>query len=378
MTRSYTVIENLSAHDPAPVGLLGSSSESQRAEAMLHRILAAQRDVPVGLAYRQPRRTHRRAKSSIGIAIGAVTVLVVALVVDGVIEPGSLVRPKVAAAAQVLDRAATLAADQPPLPALGPGQYYYQSIVERGLCSAMPSSDTTAKLDYVGVNDHETWVAADGTSSIRIGAAPGGHWLSPQDQAQWQAEGSPPIPCEWPASTSNMGTGVSEAPILALPSNPAVLGSLIAQGRVNDIGQVAPSSTTCPSQAGDAPKIVPTGDVCSVSAQFDIVRNLLDSPVGSQKLAAVLYQILAKLPGVELLGSRSDALGRTGTAIEDPSSGSVVVLEPSTGTLLELETVAVGWDDPPGIALGTVLYSGTFGPVSVVNGSGTTPSGSTS
>jgi hypothetical protein len=156
------------------------------------------------------------------------------------------------------------------------------------------------------------------------------------------------------------------------------LQSLIAAGRVDDVGRVAPSATTCPSKNGNAPQVYRDGDVCSVAAQFDIVVNLLTFPQGPAKLGAVLYQVMAELPGVKIIGSRTDAVGRTGTAIEDPSSGDVLVLDPTTGALLETETLLTGRAPTagasPGLPVGIVLSSNTYGPYGIVKGEGLTPS----
>jgi len=124
-------------------------------------------------------------------------------------------------------------------------------------------------------------------------------------------------------------------------------------------------TTTSPNQ--DSP-------ACSISQQFDVVDNLLTSPLAVQKLGPVLFHILSQLPGVELIGTRTDALGRSGTAVEDPSSGDVMVLDPSSGTLLETQSLAlVG--NTLGVNPGTVIGSVTFGPISVVNGLGRRPHG---
>jgi hypothetical protein len=140
---------------------------------------------------------------------------------------------------------------------------------------------------------------------------------------------------------------------------------------------VTASATVCPSKNGTAPQIYVSGQICSVTAQFDIVNNLLASPEGPAKLGGVLYQVMSELPGVKIIGTRTDALGRTGTAIEDPSSGDVLVLDPSTGSLLETETLSTGRvptaGASPGLKTGTVLSSNTYGPHGVVDGEGQTP-----
>ena len=260
--------------------------------------------------------------------IAAAAVLFVAAVL-----PNAPIGRSPSAAAAVLTQAAMAATNQPPLPALGAGQYYYQANIEVQGCS-MQLPDGT----FVGYQSPET------------------HKNTPQDQAKWQAAGSPRNDC---AQTTGLLPLTSDAAILALPTDPKALASLITQGRIDDIGQVLPPQDQCSKT-----------DACTTAREFDVVNNLLASPVAVNRLGAVLYQILSQLPGVEVIGTRTDALGRSGTAVEDPSSGDVIVLDPSTGTLLETQSLELAnTSAPPGTVIGSV----TFGPVAVVNGLGTLP-----
>ena len=281
--------------------------------------------------------------------IAAAAVLFVAAVL-----PNAPIGRSPSAAAAVLTPAAMAATNQPPLPALGAGQYYYQANIEVQGCS-MQLPDGTF-VGYQSPETHKNWVASDGTGSVQLVAEPGGQWLTPQDQAKWQAAGSPRNDC---AQTTGLLPLTSDAAILALPTDPKALASLITQGRIDDIGQVLPPQDQCSKT-----------DACTTAREFDVVNNLLASPVAVNRLGAVLYQILSQLPGVEVIGTRTDALGRSGTAVEDPSSGDVIVLDPSTGTLLETQSLELAnTSAPPGTVIGSV----TFGPVAVVNGLGTLP-----
>ena len=76
----------------------------------------------------------------------------------------------------------------------------------------------------------------------------------------------------------------------------------------------------------------------------------------------------------ERFGQHTDAVGRTGTAIQDPSSGDVVVIDTVTGTLLETETIATGKTHFRGVPPGTVTGAVTYVTVAVVNAEGSTPS----
>ena len=295
------------------------------------------------------------------VAVAAAVVTAAAVLIAVLIVPGSPIGRSPSAAAAVLTQAATSASSQPPLPVLGPDQYFYQANIEQQLC-AMPLSDG-AFVNYLGPDTHQNWVAANGTGTVRLVADTGGHWLTAQDQNSWEAAGSPPNECD---QTSPLLPLASDLPILSLPTNPTTLGTLIAQGRINDIGQILPTAGHCTLSTTAS-----TG-LCSTAWQFDLVNNLLTSPVAVSKLGSVLYEILSHVPGVELIGTRVDALGRPGTAVEDPTSGDVIVLNPTTGVLLETQTLAMG-GTTYGVTPGTVIGSVTFGAVSVVNGLGTPP-----
>jgi hypothetical protein len=274
----------------------------------------------------------------------------------------------------VLDSAANEAAAQPPLPALGPGQYYYQKKVVMQNCSfelSDPDGSST-QIDFVSPIDAETWTALDGSGLERNTPIGSGHFQTPEEQSIWQASGEP-NECIETTNTETVPPSTPDDPGVAmLPSDPNILANLIAAGRVDDAGRVSPGNGHCPSQNGDADQVVPTGAICNVAAQFDIVNNLLGSPEAAAKLGPVLYRILAQLPGVEIIGSQTDAIGRSGTAIEDPSSGDVVVLDSTTGTLLETETLATT-KVFPGVSPGTVLQSVTFATVGIVGSAGSVP-----
>jgi hypothetical protein len=149
---------------------------------------------------------------------------------------------------------------------------------------------------------------------------------------------------------------------------------------VNAKGDVSASAKHCPVHSVDSSSEVPPGDMCSVADQFFIAANLLFYPDGQAKLGAARYRVLAQLAGVIVIGQRTDALGRTGTAIEDPGSGQVFVLDPTTGALLEEQVLATHQNASQGVSgtfrvrPGTVLSTATLGPVSVVNDLGNLPS----
>lgn len=368
-----SIERELAARNPHDEAAFAGSERAPEARQLLSHLLDVDPSAPPASTSVLPsgRRTRvrRRRLGLVSLATGALAVAGAATLVVTVVLPDSPVGRPPSAAAAVLTEALRAAAAQPSLPPLGPGQYYYQQdIADQSCAGGLPSGPVVI---YVNASSQEYWVDSNGSGEYRQSPTSGSHFLTPSEQAI--AGDKPPSGCVVGESAQRTVPAGSYGAALDLPSDPTTLAALIAAGRVNDVGQIAPSSTVCPSQAGDAPKVYPPGDVCSVSAQFDIVSNLLVPPTASYRLGAVLYQILSLLPGVEDLGQRTDALGRTGTAIEDPASGDVFVLDPVTGALLASGQLATGADDPPGVTPGTVLDWTTYGPISVVDGLGTLP-----
>jgi hypothetical protein len=318
------------------------------------------------------RAPHRQRQFVLAIVTAAAVAIAVTVTITNVGE-----KPTVAAAA-VLDRAAQAAAAQAVLPPLGSGQYYYeQTMILQNCGFGVPNSEgTQTPVFYLSHIVSQTWTAANGSGREQIAPQGSGHFLSSADQALWAASGLPNH-CVHKTITRTIAPSTPDEPgVTLLPSDPATLGALLAAGRVNDVGQVSPSSPKggCPSQSGDSAQVFAPGQVCNVAAQFDIVNNLLTFPVAPLILGPVLYHVLAQLPGVEIIGSRTDTIGRSGTAIEDPSSGDVVVLDPTTGLLLETETLATNATARSGVPVGTVLDSVTYATGGVANALGSVPS----
>ena len=76
------------------------------------------------------------------------------------------------------------------------------------------------------------------------------------------------------------------------------------------------------------------------SQRFDDVLNLLDESPAPPSLRAALYQVAADIPGVHLVGTVTDALGRQGTAIEmkidKEGDRERFIIDPSNGFLLQV------------------------------------------
>jgi hypothetical protein len=372
--------------DARPYGdELDSALDSVKASELVTRIVAIDRESAT------PEPSHRQRDRSKFVrrhrlATLATAALIIAGSVGGItfgLWPGSPTGQG-SAAASVLTKAAHEIATQPGLPALRVGQYYYVRRVTLNQCTfpVYGTGGHVTTVTYLDAHTTQLWVAANNSGEERITSDPGGHFLTSQDRAAWRAGGSPSLfncNSDVDAHIPPNSGGLISIPT-SLPTDSSKLGTLIGAGRVNTRGDVSANAKHCPVHSVDGSSEVPPGDLCSVADQFLIAADLLFYPDGQAKLGAALYRVLAQLPGVIVIGSRTDTLGRSGTAIEDPSSGQVFVIDPTTGVLLEEQILATSQNASQGVSgtfrvrPGTELSTATLGPVSVVNDLGKIPS----
>ena len=112
-------------------------------------------------------------------------------------------------------------------------------------------------------------------------------------------------------------------------------------------------------------QLIPQRDI-RTAIRFEILRGLAEAPT-SAPLRAALYRVLAATPGIRLLGSRRDSIGRHGTAVA-VTVGDVeleLIIDPATGELLQTSrtlhrsTLYFDGEQPPGlINRATYLASG--------------------
>jgi hypothetical protein len=348
-----------SADPLAREAFLGADSPAATAilESVLHEAL------------RQSRERRSRGPILVGATIAAAAVIITLVM-------SSTTAPPASSASLLLAKTAKIASAQPTLPALLPGQYYYQRTVVLQNCTfVFNGAQGQIALTYLTPMAIDTWSTSDGSGSQLKAPLGSGHFETAQQAATWANSGQKSLPCMQPTTNMKVPPVTADQPgVSELPTDAATLGALIAAGRVDDVGKVSPPTGKCPSKNGNASEVFGPGQVCDVAAQFDIVNNLLEYPEASVKLGPTLYIILSWLPGIEILGARTDALGRTGTAIEDPSSGDVIVFDQSNGMLLETQILATSQTAKPGVLPGHVVSSTTYGSVSVVAHDGTRPS----
>lgn len=221
-----------------------------------------------------------------------------------------------AAAAEVLDRAATAAAKAAPVPVPGPGQVLYRRETGGQPVGTMGAGTSGRNPAHLCASVHETWLPADPavhaairrTDGIVVRSGTGDPTAMPRDPA-----------CYYDSFSDDVGpvvNGQLGGPDLrTLPTDPRKLYEKVREEA---------------KDGGDNP------DEGTFMALLDRARAA--SPYLSPQLAAALYRALAYVPGVELIGPGRDLLGRPGVVVgrTEPARGSreEVIFNPSTGLML--------------------------------------------
>jgi hypothetical protein len=166
-------------------------------------------------------------------------------------------------------------------------------------------------------------------------------FVTPKDRETWIAEGRPEFG----------GSGTSVEPLgkyvpLDLPTDPDVLfARLKAEARGHGTGLY--------------------------NEMFVLVGDDLRETATSPGQRAALYEVAARLPGVELVGNVTDSAGRVGVAVAMTDTTSrtrqVLIFEPTTSQLLAEEETVVegngfGWSPGTGAADAAPAAAGPYGP----------------
>jgi hypothetical protein len=265
---------------------------------------------------RHIRRSHRRTAITIAAAALTLAILIpIAL-------PGGGTGGADPAAAGVLHQVALRAAHQPPEPTPGPGQYLYTRSESVQSHLFVVGDGTTFVFKAPSIR--ESWIGPDGSG--RILNTPGTvTFPTQQDRAAWVATGAPDL--EWIVDGDDefdhFGPGeLTFEDYSDLPTDPEELLELIESREL--VGG-------------------PAGDW----ETFVIVGDLLRETYAAPKVRAALYQVVAELPGVELVGRVVDPAGRPGMAVAytNPSSDArsryELIFDPVTAELLSEGEVLV-------------------------------------
>jgi hypothetical protein len=259
-----------------------------------------------------------------------------------------------ASAARQLQHAAALVASVP-APVIGPGQYWYV----RGVGAFANEVGTTdGTFTALQTASHEIWIASDASGRIvRDDGAP--QFFSDAERARWEAAGKPGFSADHgidesePAGEIAWGwesLGVHSG--AEIPSDPAALEQLVARSATGTKNPLA-------------------------WEEFQVVSDVLRFAPLSGAQTAAFYQVLADLPGIELVGPVKDALGRPGTAFAvergDPLRAELI-LDPATGRLLG-SRMTLAASDPAyaGVPVGTTIGYETIAATGVVDSTSARP-----
>jgi hypothetical protein len=262
--------------------------------------------------HRTPRR---HAGSRITLGRVAPALAIAALVVAAVLLHGSSVtlRPEPATAASVLKASAAELEAHGGARALGPGDYFYSRIAVWWRYAGFGTHP------YVVRSIQEEWRARDGKGRSRYhvvsvtGASRRLPLTRSEDFHMRRAQQRPFILSSVPEIL------LSYDQLRRLPTDPArlsvALDRLAARNHVN--------------------RLFPQRDI-QTAIRFEMLRQLAEAPT-SASLRAALYRVLARTPGLHLLGPTADSTGRYGQGVT-VNVGPVeleLILDPRTGELLQ-------------------------------------------
>lgn len=261
---------------------------------------------------RRPRRRILFSRWAFAVGVVAAAGLVVA-VVTALLPAGETGAPSPAAAA-VLLRAARAAAKQPATAPPAPGQFVYSK--SEGVLGNTTAPVGGQPFNTVQQYTRQQWIGPDGSGRIlQIAKTP--QLATSVDRAAWIADGKPNLV----DSTGNINGkwgpgGLYYLDLSNVPTDPAALKQLIEQRKL---------------ESG------PPGD----AETFTIIGDLLRDSYAPPAVRSALYTIAAQLPGVTLIGTTHDQLGRSGTAVGYRSNGDTreLILDPHTSALLAEQTI---------------------------------------
>ena len=323
MNEQDALIRRLADANPVPQHRVEGAGATPFADELLIRIAADRRSPIPALPRRQVPRS---------VVAAACAVLVVLVVAGALVLRGGGGSP--ATASELLLRAAVSAELRVSAPAQG--RYLYSKMASE---TRTVGGDGGPIWSAVVPATEETWVAADGSGRIRTVTGPH-RFFGPRDEARWEASGSPPFLSGVSDHTFRSGRLPYED-VGSLPTDPAALEARLRE-------EVSSED--------------PPGDV----SVFVRVAELLARGDASPELRGALYRVASGLPGVELLGSRSDPIGRPGVAVAMTHRDTgiliqvVMIFDEETSKLLAQEEIllerASAVDAEPGTRLQYTAY----------------------
>jgi RNA polymerase sigma-70 factor (ECF subfamily) len=265
--------------------------------------------------------------------VAAATTAAVVLVLTGTNATVS------ASAARVLHQAAGAARRERSAATLASGQYLYTKSVDAYMATTAGTRPDGTTWQYSALVPHvrEIWLAADGSGWLHeTDGKP--TFLSERDRQDWIADGRPSLGAR--ESDTRLGGGPANAqmPSLDLPSDPEALYARLhhqAEGNGNGV----------------------------YPEMFTLIGDALRENSTTPAQRAALYEVAARLPGIELVGRTTDATGRPaiGIAMENghDDARSTLLFDPHSFALLGEEQVLLpgnGFGYPAGTVVGLATY----------------------
>jgi len=322
-------LEFMKTHTPA-TRAPGDEATAWAREALLARIRAEDAATAASARAQVTDQRHtRRSRPRVWRWAGVAAAIVAAAAVAGAfLFDGGPARPDTAAAS-ALHQAAVVALKQPSPAPLAAGEYAYTKSEGVYLTSTAAKGKATMSTHTPFVR--ETWMGAQSRLRETDGKA---EFVTVQDRANWIAAGKPDFFGDPGTSVDSLGRYVP----LDLATDP---GALFAELEAQAVGQG-------------------TG---LYHEMFVLVGDDLRETSTSPAQRAALYDVAARIPGVELIGNVTDSTGRPGVAVAMTDQTShvrqVLVFDPKTSQLLAEEQRVVagnefGW--PSGTLMGSTTY----------------------
>jgi len=326
-------LEFLKTHAPSTVAP-GPAATARSRQALRARMEAAEAlespqaakrsPADASQAARRPAARHRLVRWA-GLAAACA---VAAIVAGAFLLSGGPARPDTAAAA-ALHKAAETARKQPVPAPLASGQYAYTK--SKGVFMTSTAAEGQPKTSTHTPFVREVWMGEQSRLRETSGKA---EFVTAADRQAWIAAGSPDFFGDPGTSVDSLG---SYTP-LDLPTDPDVLFTQLKA-----------------KAAGHGTGLY--------NEMFVLVGDALRETATSPAQRAALYDVAARIPGVELVGDVTDSAGRPGVAVAMTNTSShirqLLVFDPKTSQLLAEEQRVTdgnefGW--PAGTLVGETTY----------------------
>jgi hypothetical protein len=323
------VMTELERRNPVDVAALIGSASTPRSRRLLRELTAT---VPAQLPIRVTSR-RRRPLVIVAAGVGVAAAIIALTMFDGSPVPG-LHRQLPSAAAAVLHRAAQ-AELRSTGATLGPGQFFFSQTVSTASDLDGTHPGRPMGVIYPTVTFQEWTSAAGSRRIVATYSDKPAHFSSPTSEKNWVALGSPATELATPPNyVTTQPLAEQLLNVATLPTTPSALLKAIESGKT----EAADRKTEGVGTSGTSTKTF-----------INCVALLTQPVVGSTPaFRAEVYDALAQIPGVSLLGKGADRLGRSGDVIAAPfttprtAARWEVIIDPASGMVLATEQVAIG------------------------------------